>query len=300
MIPYRIVTPILTVGALAAAPAAADDTKRYTDSTMSYSAYDLDGDEVASFLITVTGVYDYGPFVLSGTYAGQSGTVGDEGFGTFNFTGQLSYDLSPVTAIYLAGGIHNTEIQETYLAEAGVSYGSGPFWVSAFAGDNSSGDVIADDYLGVSGGYDFGQGTEAVLSYYAAGGDEEDIAALNILHQSERLEISADILHSDTATYVFTSAEILVSSRVALLADYDHFDLGGETSEHIAVGGSYDLPGALAAFAKVSRTDRPSGGDVDGLSVGLTYATGDRSLRGQSSVDRVVLPKALSDPLQRF
>lgn len=283
---------ILAAGGLAVlgTQAAAQD-KIFSDSTLGYAQLSGEGGEVDLTFFSVAGAYDVGAFNFAAALDSfKFEGVGEGELGATGLSVNLGYAISPAFSVNAAFAHIELDEDQSDFVELSATYDGGPYWVTVMFGQSDDGDFLAEEYYGVSGGYDFGQGTEIVLAYYDSNEDGfEPVTAISALHQSGPLEIEADLISSEDVSYFKSSASYDVTPQISVLAGYDLIDFDGDSVSTISLGGAYEFAPGLEAFAKLSRIDG-DGPEADGIAIGVTYVTGTPTLRTEGSYDRIIRP----------
>ena len=273
---------------LLATPAAAlEGDKVFSETVLTFSRFGTPVGDVDSANFSLAGGWDMGPFT-AGLEFDSSSVDGALSGDLRSFSVELDYPATTAVSLHLDAAYLEIAGEERRFTEIGATYSGGDWWLTAFAGQSDDGLLLAKSYHGVSGGYDFGQGTEATLAWYGTGeAGFEDLLALTVSHDSGALDASLGALVFQSRTAVLADVAYALSGRLELLGRFDLVDDDADRIATAQVGAAYEVSGGLRAFGLVGQRDA-NGAASESIAIGLRYDTGTQGLRDQGSYDRVV------------
>lgn len=291
-----MITRFLLSTALAgtASLAMAQDSTYY-NGTLGYSEFSEGGDSLSSSFLGFEGGTTFGDFMVSSTLdvmrldtsGGGSGPTltGTSINGAYAITPSISVGAS-YTHLDFDGSTENTS--EIFATFDGTQM-SGPFFGRIGIGEGEV--FFGDRYIGVTGGYEFAQGTEAALSLYRSldNGSDETLYVMQVQHSGQMFDVDGRYfgVSDDDFNQLDIDFAYAVTPQIDILADFSSFDSGDV--KVFGLGGSYEFMDGISAYAKVNRLSAPSE-SIDGFGFGVTFEMGEGSLKDQNSYERVIRP----------
>lgn len=289
-------TLLLTSALSVVAASAIAQDMTFGNATFSYSSFSEGGDSLDTLGLRSefgfqTGAFSYGATLDYVDLSGDGPSFSLTGLtvdGAYAFAPGWSAGAAYTTLRFGGGGGPSDDTASIY--EVFGLYDTGTFFARAAYVDGEDfffGEETAA--IGIAGGYNFGQGTEAALSVVFDTDDSENrVSVLQVRHDTDMMQV--DFTYFDISgpgpDFFDLGVAYAVTPQIDLLFDYRDFT--GEANTY-AVGGAYEFTDGVSAYAKYSQLDI-EGQNVDGFSVGITYDMGDKPLSQQNTYDRVIRP----------
>ncbi|MEM9349541.1 MAG: hypothetical protein AAGA47_04720 [Pseudomonadota bacterium] len=266
----------------------------YANGELSFTSLDGDGDTTDVTYFEGSAGFDVGAVDL----------FGDVIFTEFDLSGD-DVDLSTVSlgAGYSFGGWYRTDVSYTQfendafgfgdstdVTEVGLGFNDGLFLVrGAYAAlEEDSG---ADALYGLTLGLQFNENTDASVSRHRLeaedGGEDENLSIASLNHNGDIFELEIDMVTADDVFSVGLNGNYAITSRFGVLGSLAQVSIDDDdVLDRIGAGGFYQIADGLRIDAEIFRIDS-DGDDVDGITVGLRYDMGAKSVERETQIDRL-------------
>lgn len=279
-------TTLTAIGLAAMAGAASAQDFDYLNFGVSFEQYDDSGDTLSLTLLNGEAGGMVGPlyFFASGDRLAFDTEFSDEVLHGHSIG--ASYGIAPGFALGAAYGGLGSDSSSGHFWEVFARYENGPFFGNLSYAEGDDGGLLFSESLTIATvGYGIAPGTDVALSVMH---DDDDTLFLADLHyDGPAFEIDAAYftVEGEDFNLINLGGSYSLTPTFDIVFDYSNISDGPDFT-FFEIGAAYRVSDALRVSATYNRLEG-SGDSADGFGIALHYDMGGRSLREETTYDRV-------------